>query len=347
LFWELNDQSGGAYISYNASSGATSNSRAGKYIVSGQGFILAASGSSSTITFKEGQKVAYPSGFTSSTTPALLLDMRNTASLNNADNRVYASLNLPFDVPADSVPALAGLHLQLTADSATNNQTGIYFNSSWSDAFNANEDAVDISPVTKIHLASLSSDGSQLQINELGDYTHGKRIRIYASANTTGLYHLSLADIANIDTSANNIYLVDKKMNDSLDMVRYKSYAFNIIVGDTTTYGANRFVLAIESKAARQDTSSSLPHKRDLGNSNLVIYPNPSTSIINISLTANAPANYTADIYNTSGALIKHESENSSSFTEDISGYKLGVYIIELKNAGGDLLGKSKFVKVN
>ena len=40
IFWELNDQTGGAYISYNASSGATSNSRASKNIVSGQGFII-------------------------------------------------------------------------------------------------------------------------------------------------------------------------------------------------------------------------------------------------------------------------------------------------------------------
>jgi hypothetical protein len=244
--------------------------------------------------------------------------------------------------------ALSGLHLQLSADSITNNQTGVYFSNNWSDTYDPKEDAADISPVTKIHLATFSSDGSKLETNELGDYTNGKRIKIYASASTTGTYHMSLADIINIDTAANNIYLVDKKMNDSLDMVRYKSYAFNIVAGDTTTYGANRFLLDIYPKSASHDSlTNSYPGKKPVITSNMLIYPNPATSIINISLGENAPANYTEDIYNTSGSLIKHDSENSNTFTEDISNYKLGVYIIELKDANGNLLGKSKFVKTN
>ncbi len=346
IFWELNDQTGGAYISYNASSGATSNSRASKYIVSGQGFIMAAITTGQTITFKEDQKIAYPASFTSSTTPALLLSMPPTASVTDPDSRVYASIDTTNLQPGK--PALAGLHLQLSADSITNNQTGIYFNSSWSDAYNPNEDAIDISPVKRIHLASLSSDGSQVETNELGDYTGGKRIKLYTCATITGTYNLSLADITNIDTAANNIFLVDKKMNDSLDMVRYRSYAFNIIAGDTTTFGANRFVLAIDPKPSLQD---SLPkfkyHKKTITTDNFIIYPNPATSIINISLGTNAPANYTEDIYDTSGKLVKHASEASNTFTEDISNYKLGVYIIELKDTNGNLLGKSKFVKVN
>ena len=346
IFWELNDQNGGAYISYNASSGTTSNTRAGKYIVSGQGFIMAAITTSQTITFKEDQKVAYPASFTSSTTPALLLSMPPNASLPNLDSRVYASIDTTAIQPGK--PALAGLHLQLITDSLPSCQTGIYFNSNWSDSYNPGEDAVDISPVTSVHLSSFSSDGSQVEINELGNYTGGKRIKLYTCATHTGTYDLSLADIVNIDTGANNIFLVDKKMNDSLDMVRYKSYAFTIVASDTNTYGANRFVLAIDPKFASPD---SLPHllpgKKPTVNTNVLIYPNPSTSIVNISLGVNAPANYTEDIYDTSGALVKRAAEASATFTEDISNYKLGVYIIELKDNNGNLLGKSKFVKTN
>ena len=79
----------------------------------------------------------------------------------------------------------------------------------------------------------------------------------------------------------------------------------------------------------------------------MAVYPNPSNSIINISLGVNAPENYTEDIYDTSGKLVKHASETSDTFTEDITNYKLGVYIIELKDGNGNLLGKSKFVKIN
>jgi len=421
-FWEL-DEPGGNYISYNTS-GATSNTRASKYIVSGQGFLIQALGTGETITFQEDQKVAYPSGFTTSSSPgSLLLSIPPSVSLSNADNtQSYSSMLAPATV-------ITGLHLQLTRDSVTNTQTGIYFSSKNSDAYNQSEDAVDLDGTSpKVYLSSYSSDGSRLGINELGDYTKGKRVRLFTSAVASGLYNISLVDVANIDTNNYNIFLVDKKMSDSLDMARYKSYAFNINLTDTTTYGANRFVLAIEhkpvapyallhflgEKAAKgvslfwqtlnagnytgfvlqkldasgnynslytiQSNNSSnytyvdqqpvtgnniyrlqqsdidgnitysapvtIDYNATAPNGNLTIYPNPAKSIITVSLTTKETAN-SADIYSTSGTLIKHESINSNTFTEDISSYKLGIYLIELRTSNGDLAGQSKFIKVN
>lgn len=247
LFWELNVP-GGTYISYNASSGATSNSRASKYIVSGQGFVMQAKATGQTITFKEDQKVAYPSGFTTSSTPgSLLLSLPSTPS-STTDVKAFSGIQ-----PQTTSPSPSGLHLQITKDSVTNTQTGIYFSSDWSDTYNTAEDAIDLDGTTpKVYLSSYSSDGKRLGINELGNYIKGKRIKLYTNATATGTYTLSLADITNIDTGAFNVFLVDNKMKDSLDMVRYNSYAFNVTTTDTTTYGANRFVLAIERRPLPQ-----------------------------------------------------------------------------------------------
>jgi hypothetical protein len=84
-------------------------------------------------------------------------------------------------------------------------------------------------------------------------------------------------------------------------------------------------------------------------NGGLNIYPNPAKSMITVTLTTSSTVAQvaTADIYNTSGTLIAHKVVNSNSFTHDVSSYQLGVYIIELKNNNGVLVGKSKFVKVN
>jgi hypothetical protein len=81
----------------------------------------------------------------------------------------------------------------------------------------------------------------------------------------------------------------------------------------------------------------------------LNVYPNPSKSIINIKLASNTTsgATYVADIYNMSGSLVAHQSVNSSTFTQDISSYKLGIYFIQLKDNNGDLVGQSKFIKSN
>lgn len=79
------------------------------------------------------------------------------------------------------------------------------------------------------------------------------------------------------------------------------------------------------------------------------IYPNPSKDIINILVnsTTSTVADYTADIYNTSGVLVDHRVLNTYTWIEDISSYKEGVYIIVLKNTNGDVLAKSKFIKTN
>jgi hypothetical protein len=75
------NEPGQTYISYNASTHATSNTKAGKYIVSGQGFIVDVSTTGQTITFKEDQKVMYPAGFTKSTLPALLMGTKDNIAL--------------------------------------------------------------------------------------------------------------------------------------------------------------------------------------------------------------------------------------------------------------------------
>jgi hypothetical protein len=81
----------------------------------------------------------------------------------------------------------------------------------------------------------------------------------------------------------------------------------------------------------------------------LNVYPNPSKSVINISLTTSGTTTpvYTADIYNMSGSLVNHQTVSSATFTQDISSYKYGVYFIQLKDPNGYLVGQTKFVKSN
>jgi hypothetical protein len=84
-------------------------------------------------------------------------------------------------------------------------------------------------------------------------------------------------------------------------------------------------------------------------NGGLVLYPNPAKTTMTVTLTTSTTATQvaTADIYNAQGKLVEHKVVNSNSFTHDVSGYELGVYIMQLKNSNGDLVGNSKFVKVN
>jgi len=436
-FWVLDATTGlsGTYVSYNASSGATSSTKAGNYVVSGQGFLVQATGTGSgaNLTFKEDQKVDYPAITSTSGAPngALVMSIPSSPGVSNSDviAKSFAQIN-----PVATGSVLTGLHLQLSKDTTAYTQTGVYFSTQWSDAYNAFEDAMDLDGATpKVYLSSYSSDGKRLSINELGDYGAGKRVKLYAGATSSGAYSISLADFVNMDTTGYNIFLIDKKLNDSVDLVRNKSYAFTINNSDTSTYGANRFVLAIEHAAVppyalnsftgnkvaagvlltwlttnasnytgyilqKQNTDGSYSNlfstqsdngetkysyidqnpivgantyrlaqndvfnnttysapltvmytKGNLAKVGLSIFPNPSNSIVNVIYTdrtnTNPSPNYTVDIFNAAGTFIKHEAINTNSWTENISSFKLGVYLLQLKDSNGNLVGQTKFIK--
>ena len=435
IFYELS-QPGGTYVAYH-SDHTTSDARASKYIVSGQGFIIKyATGGTGIFTFHEDQKVAYPTGMTtttgSTTTGTFLLDQ----PYNSSATVVPDAQTVPktaTTLAVQDTPVISGLHLQLTKDTANFTQTGIYFAPGRTDAFKDGEDAIDLDGTAPVvYLSSYSTDGTRLSINELSPYTKGKRVKLYARATSSGLYHISLNDIQSMDTVNYNVFLVDNNQKDSLDMVRYKTYAFNINTADTTTFGANRFVLAIEprpmaryqlvtftgQKASEgvllnwvtynegdftgfvlqklvggkyvsldslQSTDVSKYSYTDInpitgsntyrlqqsdfygnitysapvtiiygitpGSGDFLIYPNPSRAMITINtgtLTpANTTPNYVYSIYNTSGLLVGQKTANSVTWTEDLSNYKAGMYIIVLKDNNGKLIGKSKFIKTN
>lgn len=234
IFYELDDLSpNNNYLGYNGLTGATSGTPAtavSEYVASGQGFLVtASSATASTLTFKETEK---------------------PTTVTNPSNLILANLpaDKSFALQNSSQNILTGLHLRLQKDSATFDECGIYFGDSWSDKFDA-ADGIDLDGISPtVYMSSYTSDNIRTCINSLSDYTKGKRVKLFVKATTDGIYNLKLADILNIDTSAYNIYLLDHLKSDSLDIGRYKSYAFNITNSDTTTYGPNRLELAIERK---------------------------------------------------------------------------------------------------
>ena len=79
------------------------------------------------------------------------------------------------------------------------------------------------------------------------------------------------------------------------------------------------------------------------------VYPNPAKATINVSVssTTSAAPTYKANIYNSAGQLMTQRSVSSNSWTQDVTQYMPGTYIIQLNDNSGNLIGKSKFVKTN
>jgi len=319
--------------------------------------------------------------------------------------------------------------MELVKDSTTHNYCGIYFSKSWSDKY-GEDDAIDMDATSGgVVMSSLSSDSVRLAVNHMSDYTKGINVKLYVNANADGLYNLKINDIRNIDTLY-DIYLVDHYKQDSLDIRKYGSYAFNILKSDTSSFGGNRFELSVHpgplpvykllNFTAQKVTTGVQVNWKTEGEGNYTgfvlqkedgttfnqlyskqsdssgtytytdptpvmgkntyrlqqsdiagnlsysspvtvvftpsgatgafsVYPNPTKATISIDVlttTAATPA-YKANIYNSSGQLMTQKSVSSNSWTQDVTQYLPGTYIIQITDNSGNLIGKSKFVKTN
>jgi hypothetical protein len=406
-FYELLDQNPNQTFTVYAASGGTSGANSSEYIASGQGFMAGVISTGQSLTFYEDQKVSTVA----------------SGSLNlNALNR---TTNAALDTKADT---LQGLHLKLEKDTATYDECGIYFSKNCKDNYD-NYDAIDFDAINpKVFLSSYTADNARVALNKLGDYLRGKRIKLYVSATADGVYKLDLTDFQNIDTANYKIYLVDNSLKDSLDMVAYKSYAFNFSVADTTAYH-ERFVLAIERKnnaiyqllsfsgqkvsqgiqltwktTNEEDYATFALQKLENGkyvtidslqsngsgsysyidtnpytgdntyrleenvlgqisyagpvtisfnaqsaNNGFSVYPNPSKSTINVTISTSTTASHTyfAKTYNVIGQVVDNRIVSTNTWAQDVSGYQNGVYVIRLTTASGDVVGTAKFIKVN
>lgn len=224
-----------AYVAYtpNGSSAPSSD-----YVLSGQGFIVHTTGPNNSLTFNETDKVPAQQ-LTGS--PLLMSTPNNPITVLHG-----GATKTTQSVPAPTEQPLTGMYMKMEKDTIIYNYCGIYFRNDWLANFGG-EDARDLGGGA-VSMASLSSDGVQSAVKHFPDYHAGARIKLFVDAQTNGQYNLKMEDVRNID-SLYNIYLMDNKMKDSLDIRHNGAYKFNIDRSDTTSFGGNRFELVIRRKA--------------------------------------------------------------------------------------------------
>jgi trimeric autotransporter adhesin len=84
-------------------------------------------------------------------------------------------------------------------------------------------------------------------------------------------------------------------------------------------------------------------------NNGFSVYPNPSKSTINVTITTSTASSptYLAQTYNILGQVMDKRSVSTNSWSQDVSGYRDGVYVIKLTTTSGDVVGTAKFIKVD
>ncbi len=211
----------GVYIA-NSPYGGTNN--ATHVIPSGQGFFVQASAAGAALTFNESSKT--------------------TAQVLNAD----LLLGTPIATQVDQ-----HLHLKLlNKDSVQMDEIFISFKDNAQSGYVFGEDAPQKPGFGIASLASMSSDGVALSINNLKLLPQSQSIALNVGATASGNYVLAMPEIKSVP-ALYSIWLMDAYKKDSVDMRQSPNYSFTINTTDAASYGANRFSIVI-----RQNTNLTL-----------------------------------------------------------------------------------------
>ena len=156
---------------------------------------------------------------------------------------------------------------------------------------------------------------------------------------TTGNYQLKFSEMESFAAST-NITLLDKFLNVQYDVKQDSIVAFEITT-DVNSKGDDRFWLFYHHKSTGVNQQALLKNK-------INVYPNPASSVINLSLklAENQKSTYTYHIYNQLGAMVQAgevDFANGKQAQINIDAFSAGVYFISASN--GKDLQTIKFVK--
>jgi len=220
------------YATYNALTNI-STGNGGKIIASGQGFFVQATTATPTapsLTFQEAAKTS-----TQPTAGSTLL-MSTHSTLATLQQSAYNSY----------------LRLKMVTDSVNYSDVVIGFNSTSNTKFNPLEDSRFVWGMgTPESVAAVSADS----INTSAKWVPFPKsnlsqvVKLYVWAQANGTYKFNRTDFETIP-AIYEVWLMDGYKKDSLDLRNNTTYAFDVNLADTASFGNNRFTVVIRQNPA-------------------------------------------------------------------------------------------------
>ena len=325
--WNLVGNPYPSSIDWNASSGWTKTNVSGTIWIYNPSTNTYGNWDGNTITNGVSRYISSGQAFftrTSAGSPAL--SCTEAVKTSNVGSAIFKTSNLEENT----------LRISLVKNETNKDEAVIRFMDGKKDDFSENDDVRKFYNPT-VNISSFFDTVTYASVNYLSkELINDKIVPISAWVDTEGDYSLSFTGIENFNLT-NRIILKDNFLNTYTNLNTNPNISFKI-TSDPKSKGDNRFEIIFESKSITNIQNINFK------TTNLTVFPNPATDILNINLSNANFKNSNIVIYNVSGMEVSKSTMNGASAQLNIETLGSGVYFVKVSNENG--FSKTvKFVK--
>jgi hypothetical protein len=179
-----------------------------------------------------------------------------------------------------------------------------------------------------LNLAAYGEDTIDLAGSCIPFVSEETHIKLNVEANAVGTYQFEFTNMENFDANV-SVSLLDKYTNKTSNVKANTKYSFEMGPG-VNQWGKNRFELILNGKI-----NTSINQANIIANTNLTVYPNPATDLLNINMSNASFKNSSITISSVSGQQLMNSTMNGANAAINIEGLSNGVYFVTVANENG------------
>ena len=180
-----------------------------------------------------------------------------------------------------------------------------------------------------LNLSSYGNDSINLTLSSIPFVTEETKISLNVEATRKGTYNFDFNTINDFDNSI-TVSLLDKFTQKTIDIRKNPIYTF-VMDSMPHQWGKDRFVLILNAVS----TTTGIDIESNITNTKMLVYPNPASDVLNISINNTSFKNSIISIFNISGNEVLNSIMNGASTQLNIESLSNGVYFVKVKNENG------------
>jgi len=180
-----------------------------------------------------------------------------------------------------------------------------------------------------LNLSSYGSDSINLTLSSIPFVTEETKINLNVEATRKGSYNFDFTTINDFDNTI-SVSLLDKFTQKTIDIRKNPVYTF-VMDSLPHQWGKDRFVLILNAISK----TTGIDNESNITNTKMVVYPNPASDVLNISINNSSFKNSSISIYNISGNEVLSSTMMGTSTQLNIESLSNGVYFVKVKNENG------------